>query len=51
MIEVPSFLVFIFCMAGCAWHAHELGKKTGTENTIQYLHDKGIVEFEEYPDE
>ena len=51
MIEVPSFLVFIFCMAGCAWHAHELGKQTGTENTIQYLHDKGIIEFDEFPDE
>ena len=51
MVEIPSFLVFVVCMVGCALHAHALGKTTGVENTIQYLHDKGIVEFEGFDDE
>jgi len=51
MVEVPSFLIFMFCLAGCGIQAFFLGKQFGVENTIQYLHDKGIVEFEEYPDE
>ena len=48
MIEIPSFLIFIFCLAGCGLHAFHLGKQVGVENTIEYLHDKGIVEFEDY---
>mgnify|MGYP003115707343 CR=1 FL=1 len=51
MVEVPSFLIFMFCLLGCGVQAFVLGKQVGVENTIQYLHDKGIVEFEEYIDE
>jgi hypothetical protein len=51
MVEVSSFLVFMFCLVGCGVQAFFLGRQTGIENTIQYLHDKGIVEFEEYPNE
>ena len=51
MIEISSFTVFVICMAGCAWHAFHLGKRIGIENTMEFLEDKGIVEFEEFPDE
>ena len=51
MVEVPSFVIFMFCLVGCGVQAFFLGKQTGVENTIQYLHDKGIIEFTETPDE
>ena len=51
MVEVPSFVIFMFCLIGAGVQAFFLGKQVGVENTIQYLHDKGIVEFEEYTDE
>ena len=51
MVEVPSFVIFMFCLVGAGIHSFFLGKQVGVENTIQYLHDKGIVEFDEYPDE
>lgn len=51
MIEIPSFVIFIFCLAGCGLHSFHLGKQVGVENTIEYLHEKGIVELEDYKDE
>ena len=51
MVEVPSFVIFMFCLVGAGVHSFFLGKQVGVENTIQYLHDKGIVEFEGFDDE
>ena len=51
MVEVPSFVIFMFCLVGAGIHSFFLGKQVGVENTIQYLHDRGIVEFEEFTDE
>ena len=51
MVEVPSFVIFMFCLVGAGVPAFFLGKQVGVENTIQYLHDKGFVEFEGFDDE
>ena len=48
MIEVSSFIIFTFCLIGCGLHAFHLGKLVGIENTVEYLHEKGIVEVEDY---
>ena len=48
MIEVSSFVIFTFCLIGCGLHTFHLGKQVGIENTVEYLHEKGIVELEDY---
>lgn len=44
---LTAYLIFAFCMAGCAGHAFYLGRRTGIEATVEYLIDKGVIEVED----
>ena len=45
MIEL--YFILALCMFGCAGHAFFLGRRTGVEATVNYLMEKGILEFDE----
>jgi len=51
MVEVPSIVVFIVCMAGCSYQSYLIGIKKGAANCLQYLHDNGVIELEGEEDE
>lgn len=44
------YLIFAFCMLGCAGQAYYLGRRVGIEATVQYLIDAGVIEVDEYDD-
>jgi hypothetical protein len=41
------YIIFAFCMAGCAGHAYFTGRRMGIQNTVEYLMEKGILELDE----
>lgn len=47
MITDTSFIVFVFCLIGCAFSAWRLGHKEGVEDAIQYMLDHGLIELED----
>ena len=44
---MTAYLIFAFCMVGCAGHAFFLGRRTGIEATVQYLIDQGVLEVDD----
>ena len=44
---LETYIIFAFCMAGCAGHAFFMGRRTGVEATVSFLMDKGILELDE----
>ena len=44
---LETYIIFAFCMAGCAGHAFFMGRRTGVEAKVSFLMDKGILEFDE----
>lgn len=44
---VTIYLIFAFCMAGCAGHAYYTGRRMGIQITIEHLMNKGILELDE----
>ena len=45
-----SYVIFAFCMIGCAGHSYFLGRKAGITFTVQYLVDRGLIEVVEEDD-
>ena len=41
------YLIFAFCMLGCAGQAYFLGRRVGIEATVQYLIDQGVLEVDD----
>jgi len=44
---LTMYLIFAFCMIGCAGHSFYLGRRTGIEATVQYLIDQGVLEVDD----
>ena len=44
---LEMYIIFAFCMAGCAGHAYFTGRRMGIQNTVEYLMEKGILELDE----
>jgi hypothetical protein len=42
-----EFLIFSFCLAGCAGQSYYLGRKMGIESTVQYFIDQGVLEVDD----
>ena len=42
-----TYIIFGFCMLGCATHFFFIGRRTGVEATVSFLMDKGILELDE----
>ena len=42
MIE---FIVFLICLAGCAWQSFQIGIKEGCERTVKKLAQEKIITF------
>jgi hypothetical protein len=39
--------IFVFCLVGCGFTCHALGKQEGIERTIEHLVDNGLLEIED----
>lgn len=44
---ITAYLIFAFCMIGCAGHAYFLGRRAGIEGTVSYLIDVGVIEVDD----
>lgn len=44
MIE---YAIFMFCLIGCGYHSHNLGKQEGMEDVIAHLVETGQIELED----
>ena len=47
MVEIPSIVIFIFCLIGCGAQCYFLGKREGVVACLGYLETNGIIEFED----
>lgn len=44
---LSAYVIFAFCMIGCAGHSYFLGRRAGIEGTVQYLIDQGVLEVDD----
>ena len=44
---ITLYLIFAFCMLGCAGQAYFLGRRAGIEGTVQYFIDQGVLEIDD----
>ena len=44
---LTAYLIFAFCMIGCAGHAYFLGRRGGIEAPVEYLIDQGVLEVDD----
>ena len=44
---ITTYLIFAFCMIGCAGQAYYLGRRVGIQATVDYLVDQGVLEVDE----
>jgi len=42
-----EYAIFVFCVIGCGFTCHALGKQEGIETTIEHLVDNGLLELDE----
>lgn len=46
-MAVAVYIIFAFCMYGCAQTAFYLGRRDGIEATVEHLVNKGLLDVEE----
>lgn len=49
-IGVPmevAFGIFLVCILGCSYQSYRSGFTKGTEATLAYLEEEGVIEFKE----
>ena len=44
---IAGFVVFAFCLIGCAAHSWHLGRKVGIKGTVNYLVEHGMLEVDD----
>lgn len=44
---ITVYLIFAFCMIGCAGQAYYLGRRVGIQATVDYLVDQGVLEVDD----
>ncbi len=44
---LAGFVVFAFCLIGCAAHSWHLGRKVGIKGAVNYLVDKGLIDVDD----
>ena len=49
MIDYIDF-AFLIILFGCSYTSWLTGKKTGIQNTIDYLEQEGLLEFDDNPE-
>ena len=42
-----AYVIFAFCMIGCAMHAFYLGRRTGITATVEHLIEIGVLEIDD----
>lgn len=47
LVAVAVYIIFAFCMYGCAQTAFYLGRRDGIEATVEHLVNKGLLDVEE----
>lgn len=43
---IEYFIIMGFCIAGASLQAYKIGVKTGSENTIDVLHEQKIISYD-----
>ena len=42
-----AYVIFAFCMIGCAMHAFYLGRRTGITATVEHLIEIGVLQVDD----